>query len=114
MSFNEKKVNENQRKIFSIEIYDKMRDQKLTPVQLFIKLGGVVSTPMIYHYLNNRGFPNLKSFLFLEKELGIFEKTREAILKEYTFLKRPIIQIGEKFFVGNSKKVVEEAKNELW
>lgn len=35
---------------------------------------------------------------------------RKAILKEYTFLKRPIIQIGDEYFVGNSKKVTSDAK----
>jgi len=38
---------------------------------------------------------------------------REAILEEYTFMKRPIIQIGEKYFVGNAKKVIEAAREEL-
>jgi len=32
---------------------------------------------------------------------------RRYILEEYTFLKRPVILIGEEMFVGNSKKVVE-------
>ena len=34
---------------------------------------------------------------------------RKYILEEYTFLKRPVIQIGEEFFVGSSKKVIEAA-----
>jgi len=34
---------------------------------------------------------------------------RKYILEEYTFLKRPVILIGEEFFVGSSKKVVEAA-----
>lgn len=38
------------------------------------------------------------------------EEFKEGILEEYTFLKRPIIASGNQFFVGNSKKVVEEAK----
>lgn len=38
---------------------------------------------------------------------------KKEILKEYTFLKRPIIQLNNKFFVGNSKKVIEECKIEL-
>ena len=38
---------------------------------------------------------------------------KKLILGEYTFLKRPIIQIGEKYFVGNSKKVVAAAIEEL-
>lgn len=48
--------------------------------------------------------------------MGLHEKTltekdyKELILKEYTFLKRPVIVIGEAMFVGNSKKTVEAAK----
>ncbi|NNF22454.1 MAG: hypothetical protein HKN67_10955 [Saprospiraceae bacterium] len=38
---------------------------------------------------------------------------RRWMLEEYTFLKRPFIIIGDKVFVGNSKKVVAEAKAEL-
>ncbi len=32
---------------------------------------------------------------------------RQLILDEYTFLKRPVIIINEKIFIGNSKKNVE-------
>ena len=38
---------------------------------------------------------------------------KQGILDEYTFLKRPIIQIDGDFFVGNSKKTVELAKEKL-
>lgn len=34
---------------------------------------------------------------------------RKYILEEYTFLKRPVIVIGDEVFVGNSKKVVAAA-----
>ncbi|MEE9373211.1 MAG: ArsC/Spx/MgsR family protein [Saprospiraceae bacterium] len=37
------------------------------------------------------------------------EEMAELITSEYTFLKRPVIQIGNKVFVGNSKKVVAAA-----
>lgn len=33
----------------------------------------------------------------------------KLILSEYTFLKRPVIQIGNQIFIGNSKKNVEAA-----
>lgn len=51
--------------------------------------------------------------------LGLNEKTlteqdyRNYIIEEYTFLKRPVILIGEQIFVGNSKKVVAAAKAAL-
>ena len=35
---------------------------------------------------------------------------RKYMLEEYTFLKRPFIILDEKVFVGNTKKIVEEAK----
>ena len=49
-------------------------------------------------------------------EMELTEKDyRKYILEEYTFLKRPVIIIGEQIFIGNSKKVVaaavEAAKN---
>ena len=34
---------------------------------------------------------------------------KNLILKHYTFLKRPVILVDGKIFVGNSKKVVEAA-----
>ena len=45
-----------------------------------------------------------------EKELGE-EDYKNLILKEYTFLKRPVLIDGSAIFIGNSKKVVEGAKN---
>lgn len=38
---------------------------------------------------------------------------RRYILEEYTFLKRPVIQIGDAVFVGNAKATVAEAANLL-
>lgn len=53
------------------------------------------------------------------KSMGLKDKRlteddyRNLILEEYTFLKRPVIFIGEDIFVGNAKKVVEAAKQKL-
>lgn len=41
------------------------------------------------------------------------EDYRQYILDEYTFLSRPVIQIDDKFFIGNSKKNVEAVIAEL-
>ncbi len=38
---------------------------------------------------------------------------KDLILEHYTFLKRPVIIIGDQIFVGNSKKVVEAAKQAI-
>ncbi len=37
------------------------------------------------------------------------EAYRDLILEQYTFLNRPVIIVEDNIFVGNSKKVVEEA-----
>ncbi len=43
-------------------------------------------------------------------EMELTEKDyRKYILQEYTFLKRPVMIIGEEIFIGNSKKVVAAA-----
>ena len=53
------------------------------------------------------------------KELNLKDKDisedeyKNYILNEYTFLKRPVIIIDEKIFIGNSKKIVESALKEL-
>lgn len=38
------------------------------------------------------------------------EDYRDLILEHYTFLKRPVIQYNDQIFIGNSKKVIETAK----
>ena len=47
-----------------------------------------------------------------EKELS--EKDyKDLILEHYTFLKRPVIIVNDQIFVGNSKKIVEAAKEAI-
>lgn len=38
---------------------------------------------------------------------------KKYILEEYTFLKRPVIIIKDKLFIGNSKNTIAAAKTEL-
>lgn len=38
---------------------------------------------------------------------------RSLILEEYTFLKRPVLLLDNQIFIGNTKKVVEQAKETL-
>lgn len=53
------------------------------------------------------------------RTMGLNEKKltekdyRKYILQEYTFLKRPVLVLGKKIFIGNSKKNVEEMKKVL-
>ena len=51
--------------------------------------------------------------LGLDKKKLTEEDYKNYILEEYTFLKRPVIIIGNKIFVGNSKNTVASAKAEL-
>jgi arsenate reductase len=41
------------------------------------------------------------------------EDYREFLMKDYTFLKRPVLVFDEHIFVGNSKENVEKAKQFL-
>lgn len=53
------------------------------------------------------------------KELGLKDKQlteedyRNYILEEYTFLKRPVTILGNRIFVGNDKKTVQQLKEAL-
>ncbi|PTM03965.1 MAG: hypothetical protein DA407_13480 [Bacteroidetes bacterium] len=38
---------------------------------------------------------------------------KHYILEHYTFLKRPVIVVDDSIFIGNSKKVVEAAKEKI-
>ncbi len=50
---------------------------------------------------------DLKNQVLTEKDY------RQLILEEYTFLKRPVIIINHKIFVGNSKKKLEDLSVEM-
>ena len=53
------------------------------------------------------------------REMGLKNKNlseddyRKLILSHYSFLKRPVIVIGEDVFVGNAAKTVADAKEKL-
>lgn len=57
---------------------------------------------------------NRRSTLYRErnlKEVSLSETDyKNLILEHYTFLKRPIIQVGDTYFIGNAKKTIEAAK----
>lgn len=52
----------------------------------------------------------------LYRKQGLHEKTlqerdyKQLILEHYTFLKRPVMLVANQIFIGNSKKVVAQAK----
>jgi arsenate reductase len=53
------------------------------------------------------------------KEMGLKDKSltekdyRRLILEEYTLLKRPVVIINDKIFVGNEKKTIEALKKDV-
>ena len=57
---------------------------------------------------------NKRARLYRERALGVHtlaeEDYKSLILEHYTFLKRPVIVNKEQIFIGNSKKVVAQAK----
>jgi len=65
-----------------------------------------------YDSLFSKRAMKYKSMALKEKNLSETD-IKELILEEYTFLKRPVIILNDKIFIGNSKKVVEAIANEL-
>lgn len=55
----------------------------------------------------SRKYSEIKNKNLSEQDL------KQAILEEYTFLKRPIFQVDEKLFIGNSKATVAAVQQEL-
>lgn len=53
------------------------------------------------------------------RSMGLHEQTltekdyRRLLLEEYTFLKRPVVIVGNQIFIGNTKAVVEALKKAL-
>ena len=53
------------------------------------------------------------------KEWGLKDKSltekdyRDLILKEYTFLKRPVVVNGKNIFIGSEKKTIKALKDDL-
>jgi arsenate reductase len=62
-----------------------------------------------YESLFSRRAMKFRQWGLHEKELNE-QDYRDLILKEYTFLKRPVIVIDDQVFAGNTKKTVEAAK----
>ncbi len=65
-----------------------------------------------YEALFSRRAMKFRAWGLHEKELNE-QDYKELILKEYTFLKRPVVFVNDKIFVGNSKKVVSAIVEEL-
>ena len=80
--------------------------EKITPAQIdeMKKMTGS------YESLFSRRALKYKEWKLKDKQLT--EKYyRQYILDEYTFLKRPVVIMGDKISVGSEKKTVEALKN---
>lgn len=90
-----------------IEFQD-IKSEKITPVQLaeMKKMAGS------YESLFSRVALKYRSLGLNKKQLSE-EDYKNYILDEYTFLKRPVIIVSNKIFIGNSKKTVAAVKAEL-
>ncbi len=85
-----------------------IKKDRITPEQLeeMRKLSGS------YESLFSRRSQKFKPMGLDERDLTE-EEYRDLILEEYTFLKRPVTIAGNRIFVGNDKKTVEQMKNLL-
>ena len=82
--------------------------EKITPDQLD-EMKKMVGT---YEALFSRRAIKYKEWKLKDKRLTE-QDYRQYILDEYTFLKRPVIIMEDKIFVGSEKKTVAALKNEL-
>lgn len=61
-----------------------------------------------YESLFSRRSMKYRAWNLAEKELNE-DDYKDLILKEYTFLKRPVVVLDDEIFIGNAKKSVEGA-----
>jgi arsenate reductase (glutaredoxin) len=88
--------------------FQDIKTEKITPTQLteMKKMAGS------YEALFSRVAMKYRA-LGLDKKQLTEEDYKKYILEEYTFLKRPVIIINNKIFIGNSKSTVVEVRAEL-
>ncbi len=88
--------------------FQDIKTEKITATQLseMKKLAGS------YEVLFSRVAMKYRA-LGLDKMKLAEDDYKKYILEEYTFLKRPVIIIGDKIFIGNSKNTIAAVKVEL-
>lgn len=82
--------------------FQDIKTEKITPVELE-EMKNMVGS---YEALFSRVALKYKT---LDPKPTTENEYKKLILEEYTFLKRPVILVGDQIFVGNSKKVIELA-----
>jgi arsenate reductase len=89
-------------------VFQDIKTEKITSAQLEEMKNAVDS----YEALFSRIARKYKELALGEKSLTENDYNK-FILEEYTFLKRPVIFIGKKVFVGNTKSVIADVKAAL-
>lgn len=89
-------------------VLQNIKEEKITPAQLdeMKELAGS------YDALFTKRSMKFRAWNLQDKELTEKDK-RDLILKEYTFLKRPVFVIGRNIFIGNAKATVEGIKKAI-
>ncbi len=85
-----------------------IKEQSITPEQL----DEMKAMAGSYEALFSRKAIKYRSMGLGEKKLTE-EDYRRLILEEYTFLKRPVVIVGNQIFIGNAKASVEGAKKAI-
>ncbi len=88
--------------------YQEIKTEPITEAQL----DAMKESAGSYEALFSRRSRKYRSMNLAEQELTEADY-RSLILEEYTFLKRPVVMVGDQAFVGNAKKVVAAAKAAL-
>ena len=88
--------------------FQDIKTEKITAAQL-VEMKKMVGS---YEALFSRVALKYRALGLDKMKLGE-EDFKKNILEEYTFLKRPVIIIGSKIFVGNSKNNIAAAKAAL-
>lgn len=85
-----------------------IKTEKITPGQL----DALREKSGSYEALFSRRALKYKELGLKDKQLGESDY-RRLILEDYTFLKRPVVLVGNAIFTGSEKKTVEQLKREL-
>jgi len=105
--FKELGIDKTMNKKGGFELQD-IKFEKITPAQLE-NMKKMIGT---YEALFSRRALKYKEWKLKDKKLT--EKDyRQYVLDEYTFLKRPVVIINDKIFIGSEKKTVAALKEEL-
>ncbi|MBI3136299.1 MAG: hypothetical protein HYZ14_16610 [Bacteroidetes bacterium] len=86
-------------------VLQNIKEEPITPKQIdeMIKLAGSAEILFSRRSLKYQAM-GLKDKNLTEKDY------RQLILEEYTFLRRPVLIVGKKIFIGNAPTNVKEAK----